>query len=225
MDLNEQRQLAQDVYEFFCGHYVPTDEVGSADVLFVFGRDVSDLAYVAANLYLDGFVQKVLVTGGVGKDSGGLPKLGLTEASYLAALMYNEGVAAEDLLIESKATNGGENSRFGTNSIVEAGIPAANIILLTHPSNGLRVLAAHKLEARKMGFEAIYQLTTCSWKEWKTGGSDEPALQALVISECVRLIKWPLRTVGGVSDPWADPTDVPAELVTRVLAWDAMQPK
>ena len=221
MTPEQQKILATDVYNFFCSRYLPDGKVEVADVAFVFARNVKELAHVGAALFLDGFVTNVLVTGGVGKDSGDLPKLGLTEAAYLAALMYAEDVPADAILVESKATNGGENSRFGTKMIVDADIRSERIILVVHPSNGVRVLAAHTLEARKMGFTADYQLVACEW--FFNPDSEED--QKLVISECLRLIEWPLRTVDGKPAPWADHTNIPADLAHQVLSWKADQAK
>jgi len=215
-------ELAKRVYDFFCKHYVSKYDLKPADVLFVFGRNDSDLAYTAQVLYADGIVQQVLVTGGIGKDSGDLPKLGLSEAHYLAALMYDLGVPADDLLVESKAANGGENSRLGMQMIREAGIPAERIILLAHPSNGLRVLAAHTLEARKMGIVAEYQLTACDW----SFDAGDMSHQTMLIGECLRLIEWPQHTgSSGELEPLADPIDVPEDLIRDVLTWKAAQSK
>lgn len=215
-------ELARRVYDFFCSHYVSKYDLRPADVLFVFGRNDSDLAYLSQELYADGVVKKVLVTGGIGKDTGDLSKLGLSEAHFLAAIMYDLGVPADNLLVESKATNGGENSRLGMQMVREAGIPAGNIILLTHPSNGLRLSAVHTIESRRMGFAVDYQLVVCDWDF----DADNAEHQKLVISECLRLIEYPLRTnSAGEPDPWSDTIEIPADIVHDVLAWKDAQPK
>lgn len=216
------KELAERVFGFFCANYLHRYHLKPADALFVFGRNDSDLAYAAQVLHADGIVKKVLVTGGIGKDAGDLSKLGLSEAHYLSALMYDLGVPADDILIESKATNGGENSRLGLQMIHDAGVKAEKIILLAHPSNALRLMAVHTFEARNMGFEAKYQLAVCDWDF----DAENISHQNLVIGECLRLIEWPLRkNAAGESDPWSDPVYFPQEIVVDVLAWKAAQAK
>jgi DUF218 domain len=218
------KDLAKQVYAFFCSQYVSRSDLKLADALFIFARNVRDLACEAHEIYAKRLVQQILVTGGIGKDSGDLPKLGLSEAHYLTALMYDFGVSADDILVESKATNGGENSRFGMQMIRDAGIESERmrIILLTHPSNGLRVLAVHTLEARKLGFTADYQLAACDWDF----DENDVVQQKMLLSECLRLIEWPQhKNAAGELDPWADQINVPADLYREVLAWKAAQSK
>ena len=222
MNSDDQRRLAEDIYQFFSSHYVngEVDAVEVADVAFVFGRYDATFAKVATALYHDDAVKKVLVTGGIGKDSGDLTNLKIPEAHFLASIMLEEGVQGDDLLVEPFATNGAANSKLGTEMIVAAGITAKRIVLVGHPATLLRLSAVHTRIARSLGFEAGYQLFAVD-TDFVLGREKD---QKTIIGECWRLWDYPQSTAQH-AEPWADPISIPLDLVERVLAWKAAQPK
>ena len=219
MKYKEQRQLAEDVYAFFRSHYVAEDDLSVTDVIFVFGRKDAQFARVASNLYRAG-AGNILVTGGVGKDSGDLRLLNIPEAHYLAVLMLEQGVAGSNLLVEPMATNGAANSRLGTEMIIKAGIPAEQIVLVGHPATLLRLSTVHTLVTRGMGFKAGYQLLAVD----TDFDIDLEKDQQTILDECWRLYDYPKSTEQH-PQPWADPIDIPTDLLERVLAWKALQMK
>lgn len=77
-----------------------------ADLAFVFGTRFEDALRVAFNLYKNGLVPKILVSGGLNKYSHKI------EAEEMARELIAMGVPAENILSESKSTNTLENVLF-----------------------------------------------------------------------------------------------------------------
>jgi hypothetical protein len=93
-----------------------------ADLLVVFSCADPEVGRTAALLYRQGVVKSVIFSGNVGKDSGGLPVLGISEAVFLASVAIAEGLPVEDILLEQEARNGRENAAFSLEMAAVRGI-------------------------------------------------------------------------------------------------------
>jgi hypothetical protein len=83
-----------------------------ADLLVVFCCADPEVGRAAARLYREQLVRRAVFSGRVGKDSGGLPALGITEAAFLASVAIAEGLPADAIILEEEARNGAENAAF-----------------------------------------------------------------------------------------------------------------
>ena len=81
-----------------------------ADLLVVFSCADPAVGRAAAHLRAEKLVRRVIFSGRVGKDSGGLPMLGITEAVFLASVAIAEGLPADVITLEQEARNGAENA-------------------------------------------------------------------------------------------------------------------
>ncbi len=198
--MNAVKGLAASIYDHFCSQY--TKAPVAADVAFVFGRNDLSLASAASWLWRGGFVKNILVTGGVGKDSGNLL---IPEADFLAEHIHGGGVPSSSIFVEPKATNGGQNTRLGMKMVRRAEIPHKKIILVGHATNLLRLFAAHTYISREeLGIDSVeYQLFAPRY-ELKEG--DEEVL----ICEYKRLLEWPTKQ-------WADRIDLPLALTDELM--------
>jgi hypothetical protein len=228
---NANQGLAERIDAFFSAYYVPAAEAMASHVVIVFGRNDAKLADVAVELYEreedEFFVEdeSFVVTGGVGKDSGQLPELGLSEAGYLSALMMQRGIPGGVIYGEFAATNGGENCR---NSIAvlrsydlipdvgdEDDGEITAVILVAHWASLYRLSRMMATESRKLGFQATFQLVPTPRPEELSDGDI-----AELIAEFRRLIDWPnKKNDDGTS--WLDPVDLPSDLVAQVNALSA----
>ena len=85
-----------------------------ADLIFVFGNHSrTPLAQQAAKLYKKGFAKKIVVSGGVYGDHP------LKEADDIAQQLIKAGIPKEDILIEDKAQNTGENVIYSKQLVEE----------------------------------------------------------------------------------------------------------
>lgn len=83
-----------------------------ADLLIVFSCADPEVGRAAALLHRQGVVGRVIFSGNVGKDSAGLPTLGITEAVFLASIAIAGGLPTELIFLEQEARNGEENAAF-----------------------------------------------------------------------------------------------------------------
>jgi uncharacterized SAM-binding protein YcdF (DUF218 family) len=93
-------------------HGQPVTTENPVDLLVVFACADPEVGRTAARLYADKLVRHVIFSGGVGKDSGGLSALGISEAVFLASIAIAEGLPSEAITLEEAARNGKENVSF-----------------------------------------------------------------------------------------------------------------
>ncbi len=86
----------------------------------------ADRATHAVQLYKEGKLGKILITGGQGLNTKGEQR----EAVLLADFMMVAGVPAEDIIIEDQARNTRENALFAKATMEHAGINHGNEVLL-----------------------------------------------------------------------------------------------
>jgi uncharacterized SAM-binding protein YcdF (DUF218 family) len=184
---------------------VRSDEVKPAYAAIVFGRKDPRLAIAAADLYYREKVEHIVVTGGVGKDSGDLK---VPEAEYLAAHLRAVEVQSSKIAVEPSARNGGENCRFSM-ALLSESLPT-DIVLVCHATSGRRVLELFKFEAQKFGFGGNLQLVVTGYPFDQTNQRD----QEEVCAEILRLADWP-----GKSFLASDLAPPPAEMVAFARAF------
>lgn len=81
-----------------------------SDVIIGFGCYNEEIALRCAQLYFEGFAEKILFTGGLGRNTKNMWVQ--PEAQRFAAIALGEGVPEKDILIEDRSTNSGENILF-----------------------------------------------------------------------------------------------------------------
>ena len=111
-----------------------------ADCIVGFGNFNTDIARRAAELYHQGYVPKVLFTGGLGRNTEGL--LPEPEAVRFAKVAMECGVPAADILIEDKSANTKENIEFTRCLLEREGIPHGHILGVHQPFMERRIKAA-----------------------------------------------------------------------------------
>ena len=110
------------IWDFLVVSQVPE----KADVIFVFGHIYSNTPKYAAKLYKKGLAPVVLATGYINPMSGSQR----SEAETYAEIMKKAGVDDKAIIIETKASNTGENVRFGMAKLLENGIIPKTVILV-----------------------------------------------------------------------------------------------
>lgn len=165
------------------------------EVGFAFGRYDLKLPYILAELYRTGIIAKIAISGGLGKESGPLldfPGQPVSEAAFLGVCLLQKRISETDIFLETKASNGGENSCFGTLMMRDAGFKLGKVLLLGHPVSLLRLELARSLEARKiLGHKTEYALCPTT---------SDNMLQDLT-AEWNRIQEWPHRPEGAWSNP------------------------
>jgi uncharacterized SAM-binding protein YcdF (DUF218 family) len=112
-----------------------------ADLLVVFSCADPDVGRAAARLHAQKLVKHVIFSGRVGKDSAGLPMLGITEAIFLASVAIAEGLPADVITLEQEARNGAENAALSLQlasklGLLPPGAAACTRNCATKPTSG-----------------------------------------------------------------------------------------
>ena len=132
----EYLQPLQVLWDYLCLHQAPEQ----ADVIVGFGNFNVNIARRAAELYRQGYAPKILFTGGLGRNTLGI--LPEPEAVRFARVAMEEGVPAEDILIEDKSTNTAENIRFTRDMLLAAGMENPRMLGVHQPFMERRFKAA-----------------------------------------------------------------------------------
>ncbi len=127
---------AQTIYDFLS----PSNEPGlqRADLIVGFGHFDLRIARQCAELWQRQLAPRMLFTGGVGAGSADLDQ---PEAEAFAAVLHETLPSFPDdqLIIESRSTNTGDNIRFSLQLIAEAGWNVRSAILVATPFRQRRV--------------------------------------------------------------------------------------
>jgi hypothetical protein len=169
-------------------------EYGEADAIFVFGRLSPLVAETAARLYRAGRAPRIIITGGLGKDSGKvLTENEVAEAILVGALCEYYGVPREALLLEMKATNGAQNAEFGLRLLTEKlGHRPRRLILVMHAAQLHRLTEQFHTVAGQQGYPSIaVQACPADMEEFNPADLQQ---RLELVDELERLRTWPGET-------------------------------
>lgn len=102
-----------------------------SDCIFVLGSNDVRVAEYAAELFLKGWANKLIFSGGYGRLTDGI--FSDTEADTFTAIAQDMGVPAESIIVENKATNTGENVLFTYELLKQLDCDCRTFILVQKP--------------------------------------------------------------------------------------------
>lgn len=114
-----------------------------SDCIVGFGNFNGDIALRAAELYHQGWAERVLFTGGLGRNT--LGRMSGTEAERFAAIAMEAGVPASAILLEKRSTNTAENILFTRQLLEEQGLRPARLLGVHQPFMERRIWAAFQV--------------------------------------------------------------------------------
>lgn len=121
------------------------DDIEKSDLIFCLGSLDLRSAHRAAELYLDGYANKILFSGGVAHAND---LLRTTWQEPEAVVFANEaiklGVPKEHILLETEAANTGENITKGFEILKQNSLSIKSMILVQKPYMGRRTYATFK---------------------------------------------------------------------------------
>ena len=113
-----------------------------SDCILVLGSHDLRVAERAAELYLQGWAPIIIFSGGLGRLTQDLWKI--SEAESFAAIAEKLGVPKEDILIENRSTNTGENILFTQQLLQKKNIDPQSFIVVQKPYMERRSFATFK---------------------------------------------------------------------------------
>lgn len=118
-------------------------ELCCTDCIIGFGNYNDDIAIRAAELYKLGYAQKILFTGGLGRNTSDLWVQ--SEAERFGDIAEKLGVPKADIIIEDKSTNTAENILFTKKKLADNGLNVSKILGVHQPFMERRIYAALKV--------------------------------------------------------------------------------
>lgn len=156
-----------------------------ANLLVVFSCADPEVGRTAARLHRQRLVSSVIFSGKVGKDSVGLPALGITEAAFLASVAIAEGLPADLILLEQEARNGKENAVLSLRLADARGIlPAGTRVASLAPATRSRRLyeeLRYQTDSGSLAVEVVAGLPS------GTADPDDPHVREELARELISL--------------------------------------
>lgn len=114
----------------------------NADAILVLGCSDVSVVNVGVEIYKKGYSDKMIFSGGLGKDTSKM--WDEPEAEKFAKIAISKGIPEEKIYIENKSTNTGENFKFTKKLIEEKGLNVKSLIIVHKPYDEKRAYAAFK---------------------------------------------------------------------------------
>lgn len=143
----EVLQLARIIWDFHQLRHQPI----SADVIVALGTNDLRVAHFAAELYHRGLGSWIVCTGGVAHQNDLLAtSWSKTEAEMYADALREQRVPDAQIILETAATNTGENVRFTRRLLRERSLAPRNILYAVKPFMQRRTMATHAVDWPEM---------------------------------------------------------------------------
>lgn len=117
-------------------------KIKCSDCIIGLGSVDTNVANIAAELYLNGYADKLIFSGGLGKVTYKL--WNETEAEKFAKIAIEKGVPSKDIYLEKKSTNTGDNFRFSKRLIENKELDIKSCIVVCKPYDEKRIYATFK---------------------------------------------------------------------------------
>lgn len=117
-------------------------EIRNADCIIGLGTMDINVANVASELYLKGYANKLIFSGGLGKITRKL--WNETETEKFAKIAIQRGVPSNNIYLEKESTNTGDNFRFSKKLIENLKLDIKSCIIVCKPYDEKRAYATFK---------------------------------------------------------------------------------
>lgn len=134
----EDLKLIQILWDYMSMNH----ELKHSDCIIALGTMDINVAHVASELYLNGYSEKLIFSGGLGKITYKL--WNETEAEKFAKIALEKGVPSKDIYLEKESTNTGDNFRFSKRLIENKKLKIKSCIVVCKPYDEKRAYAAFK---------------------------------------------------------------------------------
>jgi uncharacterized SAM-binding protein YcdF (DUF218 family) len=202
---NRINELAELIWQYHLLHHAPQ----KADCIFALGCHDDGVGIVAADLFLEGWADLLLISGGVLFDKDTSEK---TEAEYFRDIALQKGVPAEKILIENHASNTGENFQFAGELLKQRGLDPNKFIVVQKPYMERRTYATGM--AQWQGKELILASENISYKEYMKKGIPRDLILNTMVGDLQRIKFYPAKGFQIYQEIPADVWDAFEELVS-----------
>lgn len=183
-------QLAISLARVLWNYLILNQPLEHSDCILVFGGHDSSVAIHAANLYIAGWADTIIVSGGV---THPCQYYGLTkdciEAEALKAVLVREGIKEKDILLETKAKNTSENFWFTRDLLFERNLDYSTFILVQKPYTERRtyLTGLNRWPDKRI----IVSSLRTSFDQYLNGNIEQEKIINMMTGEIYRLCEYP----------------------------------
>ena len=176
-------QRAQTVWDYHLMH----QPLKKSDAIFVLCSYDIRVAEYAAELFLDGWAPLLIFSGHVGALTSGM--FAHSEAEAFAEIAIGMGVPAANILLETEATNTGENVKLTRALLGERGLAPESFILVQKPFMERRTYATFMANWPDMPF--VVTSPPISYADYPTEQFDKTHMINVMLGDLQRIREYP----------------------------------
>ena len=165
-----------------------------ADIIFVLGSRDDRVAEYAAELYHKKYAPKIIVSGGVSHKNDLLATKWKekSEAEHFSSIMVKNSVPKQDIILERKATNTGENIKNSYFLLKKAGLLPKSIILVQKPYMERRTFATFTKQWPSADrLVTIVTSPKIGFKEYVDSNQTSNEVISIMLGDLQRIIEYP----------------------------------
>ncbi|KAF6822390.1 duf218 domain-containing protein [Colletotrichum musicola] len=145
----------------------------------------------AAQLFLDGYGNYLIYSGGAGKLTEN--RFSRPEAEVFAEIARGMGVPDDKIVVEPRSTNTGENVRFTHALLKEKGLKAESFVLVQKPYMERRTYATFKKQWPDAGTEFTVTSPELGFGEYPDGENPKELVVNIMVGDLVRIREYPAK--------------------------------
>lgn len=139
---DKNREAIINQLKILWNYMVLNQTITPSDIIIGCGCANLDIPIKCAELYKEGYAHKIIFAGGYGKITK--DEFSKTEAEIYKEIAIQNGVKAEDIILENRSTNTGDNFRFALKIINEKNIKADKVLIVHKKLNERRTFSSAK---------------------------------------------------------------------------------
>ncbi|KAI0907061.1 DUF218 domain-containing protein [Ustulina deusta] len=186
--LADVQQDAETLYEY---HQLHTKIDQKADAIFCLCSLDTRVAERAAQLFLDGFGDHLIFSGGSGKLTQG--RFDKPEAEVFADIARRLGVPEAKLIVEPRSTNTGENVRYTYALLQEKQLSIGSFILVQKPYMERRTFATFKKQWPDPSTKILVTSPRLTWDEYPNEDNPVDLVINIAVGDLIRIREYPAK--------------------------------
>ncbi len=178
-------KLAQVLWDY---HLLKQPLVKS-DAIFVLCSLDTRVAEYATKLYLEGYGELIVFSGGAGRLTSNVFKK--PEAEVFADIAISLGVPKDKIVIENKSTNTGENIQFTYELLQQQGLSPESLILVQKPYMERRTFATFVKQWPNSETKIIISSPQIEYKNYFDGANPKDLVLNVMVGDLQRIKEYP----------------------------------
>ncbi|KAI0129102.1 DUF218 domain-containing protein [Xylariales sp. AK1849] len=189
--LGAEALVAQDAEVVFEYHRMHMSLMSPVDAIFCLCSLDLRVAGYAAQLFLDGYGDYLIFSGGSGKLTR--DRFDQPEAEVFATKARELGVPAEKIIVEPLSTNTGENIRLTWSLLQEKGLQPRSFILVQKPYMERRTYATFKKQWPDKDTKITVASPQLNWEEYPNMDNPRDLVTNIMVGDLVRIREYPSK--------------------------------